>query len=116
MYPLSDAELIAILIGSGNRDESAVELARRMLLSFDSSLNSLGKKTVMELMQFVESEGQRPFLYRLHWSSDDGGRRKTVLKNHVLTAAAMHLQLCSLFWVISCMKSSGYFCLIAPTG
>ena len=49
---LSDAELIAILIGSGSRDETAVELARRMLLSFGSSLNSLGKTSVIELMQF----------------------------------------------------------------
>jgi DNA repair protein RadC len=49
---LSDAELIAILIGSGNRAETAVELARRMLVTFDSSLNVLAKKSVMELMQF----------------------------------------------------------------
>ncbi|MFO7923539.1 MAG: DNA repair protein RadC [Bacteroidales bacterium] len=49
---LSDAELIAILIGSGNRDETAVELARRVLGSCENSLNLLGKQTVMELMQF----------------------------------------------------------------
>jgi DNA repair protein RadC len=49
---LSDAELIAILIGSGNRKETAVELARRILVTYDSSLNNLGKKSVMELMQF----------------------------------------------------------------
>lgn len=49
---LSDAELIAILIGSGNRDETAVELSRRILGSCENSLNLLGKQTVMELMQF----------------------------------------------------------------
>ncbi len=49
---LSDAELVAIMIGSGNRDETAVELARRMLVSFDNSLNRLGKQNVLELMQF----------------------------------------------------------------
>lgn len=49
---LSDAELIAILIGSGNRDETAVELARRMLGSCGNSINLLGKQTVRELMQF----------------------------------------------------------------
>ncbi len=49
---LSDAELIAVLIGSGNRDETAVELSRRLLGSFDNSLNLLGKQTVRELMQF----------------------------------------------------------------
>ncbi len=49
---LSDAELIALLIGSGNRDETAVELARRILGSFENSLYRLGKQTVRELMQF----------------------------------------------------------------
>jgi DNA repair protein RadC len=49
---LSDTELIAILIGSGNRNESAVELARRILGSFENSLNRLGKQSVRELMQF----------------------------------------------------------------
>lgn len=49
---LSDAELIAILIGSGNRDETAVELSRRILLSVDNSLNELGKLTVTDLMKF----------------------------------------------------------------
>lgn len=38
---LSDAELLAILIGSGNTEESAVELMRRLLLSCDNNLNSL---------------------------------------------------------------------------
>ena len=37
---LSDAELLAILIGSGNTEESAVELMRRLLLSCDNNLNS----------------------------------------------------------------------------
>jgi DNA repair protein RadC len=49
---LSDTELVAILIGSGNTKESAVELARRILGSFDNSLNRLGKQTIKELMQF----------------------------------------------------------------
>lgn len=49
---LSDAELIAILIGSGNRNETAVELARRLLGSSENNLNRLGKQSVRELMQF----------------------------------------------------------------
>ena len=40
---LSDAELVAILIGSGSRNESAVDLAKRILASIDNNLNSLGK-------------------------------------------------------------------------
>lgn len=49
---LSDAELIAILIGSGSRDESAVELAKRILASANNNLNELGKLSIKQLMQF----------------------------------------------------------------
>ncbi|WP_350293620.1 DNA repair protein RadC [uncultured Croceitalea sp.] len=49
---LSDAELIAILIGSGNRDESAVALSKRILASTNNNLNELGKLTIKQLMQF----------------------------------------------------------------
>ncbi|WP_027138471.1 RadC family protein [Gaetbulibacter saemankumensis] len=49
---LSDAELVAILIGSGNRDESAVELCKRILASVDNNLSELGKLTVQQLMKF----------------------------------------------------------------
>lgn len=49
---LSDAELIAILIGSGNRSESAVQLSKRILASVDHNLNDLGKLSVNQLMQF----------------------------------------------------------------
>ncbi|QYJ67224.1 RadC family protein [Flavobacterium litorale] len=49
---LSDAELIAILIGSGSRNESAVELSKRILASVDNNLNALGKLSIQQLMQF----------------------------------------------------------------
>ena len=39
---LSDAELLAILIGSGSRNESAVDLSKRIMASV-SNLNALGK-------------------------------------------------------------------------
>ena len=49
---LSDAELIAILIGSGSRSESAVELSKRILASVNNNLNELGKLSIKQLMQF----------------------------------------------------------------
>jgi DNA repair protein RadC len=49
---LSDAELIAIIIGSGTRDESAVELSRRILGSVQHNLNELGKLTVDDLQKY----------------------------------------------------------------
>lgn len=49
---LSDAELLAILIGSGNLSESAVELSRRILASVNNNLNELGRKEAADLKQF----------------------------------------------------------------
>lgn len=49
---LTDAELIAILIGSGSRDESAVELSKRILHHYDNDLNKLGKASISELCKF----------------------------------------------------------------
>ncbi|MBW2962234.1 RadC family protein [Mesonia aestuariivivens] len=49
---LSDAELIAILIGSGNREESAVELSKRILANSENKLNELGKLSVQQLTKF----------------------------------------------------------------
>lgn len=49
---LTDAELIAILIGSGSRNESAVELSKRILHACENDLNNLGKLGVQELSKF----------------------------------------------------------------
>ena len=49
---LSDAELIAILIGSGSRNESAVSLAKKILISANNNLNELAKLSVEELTKF----------------------------------------------------------------
>lgn len=49
---LSDAELVAILIGSGSRNESAVDLCKRILASTNNNLNALGKISIKQLMEF----------------------------------------------------------------
>lgn len=49
---LTDAELIAILIGSGNKDETAVDLSRRILAFYDNDLDALGKVSVKDLSKF----------------------------------------------------------------
>ena len=49
---LSDAELVAILIGSGSRNESAVQLSKRILASVDNNLNNLGKLSIAKLIEF----------------------------------------------------------------
>lgn len=49
---LSDAELVAILIGSGSRNESAVSLSQRILASVGNNLSELGRLSISELMEF----------------------------------------------------------------
>ncbi|MBN2662731.1 MAG: DNA repair protein RadC [Bacteroidales bacterium] len=49
---LSDAELIAILIGSGNKELTAVDLAREILLDNNSNLNNLGKLSIEGLLKY----------------------------------------------------------------
>ena len=45
-------QLVAILIGSGNRDESAVDLCKRILASTNNNLSALGKLSIKQLMEF----------------------------------------------------------------
>lgn len=49
---LSDAELLAILIGSGSRNESAVALCKRILNQNEHNLHQLQKQSIQQLMQF----------------------------------------------------------------
>ena len=49
---LSDSELLAILIGSGSRNESAVQLCQRILAANNNQLSQLGKMSVPKLMTF----------------------------------------------------------------
>ncbi len=49
---LSDSELLAIIMGSGSRSESAVELAKRILNSVDNNWNNLSRLSVQDLCKF----------------------------------------------------------------
>ena len=49
---LTDAELMAILIGSGSRNESAVSLCKRILASADNNLNNVSRFSVQQLIKF----------------------------------------------------------------
>jgi len=49
---LSDAELVAILISSGSKEESAVQLSKRILAAANNNLNELGKLSIKQLIKF----------------------------------------------------------------
>lgn len=49
---LSDSELLAIIMGSGSRDETALELARKILASVNNNWNQLSLLSVKDLTKF----------------------------------------------------------------
>jgi DNA repair protein RadC len=51
-HALSDAELLAIILGSGSKNETAVDLARRMLSDYNNNINELAKAGVNELKKY----------------------------------------------------------------
>jgi len=55
---LSDAELLAILIGSGSQKESAVDLSRKILMDAQNNLNELGKASIESLQNHYHGVGQ----------------------------------------------------------
>ena len=49
---LTDAELIAILSGSGSKNETAVDLSKKILSFYDNNLTKLGKASILDLSRF----------------------------------------------------------------
>lgn len=70
---LSDSELLAILLGSGSKNESAVELAQRMLSSVNNNLNEFSKLDLNSLTKF-KGVGQAKAITIL--ASNELGKRR----------------------------------------
>lgn len=84
---LSDAELIAILIGSGTRNKSAVDVSKDILKSVENNLHELAKLTVQDLQRF-EGIGQAKAIAII--SALELGRRRKVadpLKREKITSS-----------------------------
>ena len=73
---LSDAELLAILIGSGNKDESAVELSRRILKECRDNLNELAQLGIADLCRRFKGIGEAKAI-TIKAALELGKRRKT---------------------------------------
>lgn len=85
---LSDAELLAILIGSGNRDESAVELSRRIMRDCQDNLNELAQLTIADLCKRFKGIGEAKAI-TIMAALEVGKRRKTseVLERKKITSS-----------------------------
>ncbi len=77
---LSDAELLAILLGSGSREESAVALARRILHAVGNSLHELGKLSVTDLTSRFKGVGEAKAVAIL--AAIELGRRRQLSDMH----------------------------------
>lgn len=112
---LSDAELIAILIGSGNQEESAVTLAQRMLSSCGGDLSQLSKWEVEEYSRF---KGMGPAKSLSVMAALELGRRRKLqermerplINSSVDIYELFHPLLCDLpteeFWVLLLNRSN----------
>ena len=79
---VSDAELLAILIGAGNQEETAVELCQRILHSVNNNLNSLGKLSVKDLTNKFKGIGEAKALTIIA-ALELGRRRKETEKPEI---------------------------------
>lgn len=75
---LSTAELLAILIGSGNKELSAVDLSKKILNDVDNNLQNLGRKTVVELIAQYNGVGEAKAITIL--AAMEIGRRRQIEK------------------------------------
>lgn len=112
---LSDAELIAILIGSGNTEESAVALAQRMLSSCGGDLSQLSKWEVEEYSRF---KGMGPAKSVTVMAALELGHRRKLqerMERPLITSSVdiyelFHPMLCDLpteeFWVLLMNRSN----------
>lgn len=112
---LSDAELLAILIGSGNTEESAVSLMQRTLASCHNDLNQLGK---WEIQDFARFKGLGPAKSLTIMAALELGKRRklqerqerAVVRSSKDIYEIFHPLLCDLtteeFWVLLLNRSA----------
>ena len=96
---LSDAELLAILIGSGNTEESAVELARRLLADCRNNLNTLAK---WEPRDYARFKGMGPAKSVSIMAALELGRRRKLQSVPQRQAVACSTDIYRLFQPLMC--------------
>lgn len=96
---LSDAELLGILIGSGNTEESAVELMRRILSSCDNNLNELGKWTYRNYSDF---KGIGPAKATTVMAALELGKRRKLQQTKERSKITCSIDVYNLFHPIMC--------------
>ena len=96
---LSDAELLAILIGSGNTEETAVTLMQRILAACGNDLNRLGKWEVRDFSRF---KGMGPAKSITVMASLELGKRRKLQERSGRTAIRSSADIYELFHPLLC--------------
>ncbi len=96
---LSDAELLAILIGSGNTEESAVALMQRVLAACDNDLNRLGK---WEVRDFSGFKGMGPAKSITVMAALELGKRRNLQQQSERTTVRSSADVYKLFHPLLC--------------
>jgi DNA repair protein RadC len=107
---LTDAELIAILIGSGNRNETAVDLSKRILAFYDNNLTKLGKASIQDLSKF-KGIGEAKAI-SIVAALELGLRRRETQQEQLtrLPHPAMYINTFTTLLLILTMKNFGFYC------
>lgn len=112
-HALSDAELLAIQLGSGSRNESALSLAKRILASTEGSFNKLAKLTVEQLVEF-KGVGEAKAINILS-ALEIGRRRKSDSKEDVLIIRRSKTIFESFHDLLSDIDHEEFWCLFLNT-
>ncbi|MBC8592275.1 DNA repair protein RadC [Oscillospiraceae bacterium N12] len=96
---LSDAELLAILIGSGNTEETAVELMRRMLKDCHNDLNELAR---WELPDYARFKGLGPAKSVTIMAALELGKRRKLQQAMERSAVTCSKDIYELFHPLMC--------------
>ena len=96
---LSDAELLGILIGSGNTEESAVALMQRILAAAGNDLNALGK---WEVRDFARFKGMGPAKSITVMAALELGKRRTLQERPERPAIRSSRDIYELFHPLLC--------------
>ena len=106
---LSDAELVAILISTGSREESAVALCKRILASVDNNLSELGKLSIKQLTEY-KGIGEAKAISIV--AALELGRRRRggeALEKQKIGSSKSVLSSCNRSWGSCLMKSFGLY-------
>ena len=113
-HVLSDAELLAIQLGSGSRNESALALAKRILISVGGSYNRLAKLTVEQLMEF-KGVGEAKAINILS-ALEIGRRRKSETKEELLVIRQSRTIYEAFHDLLSDIDHEEFWCMFLNTG